>query len=78
MSEQPLQAASIRATAKAFSLSARVLYDAVKANELSLFRTSGRRGVLIFDDVKLWLRSRVAPTRTRTPKQKAGGDHAVA
>jgi hypothetical protein len=66
----PLQAASIQSAARIFSCSPRLLYAAVQGAELSLCRTTGRRGVLILSDVEKFLRARVAPTRTR----KESGD----
>jgi hypothetical protein len=77
MGEQaPLQAASIRQTARTFSIPPRALYSAVRANELTLCRTSGARSVLLFDDVKAWLRERPAPSRTRS-KQQTEASHGL-
>jgi hypothetical protein len=67
MAEQlPLQAASVRQTARVFSIPARALYRALAANELQSFCPSGRRAVLIFDDVKQWQRKQLAPSRMLT------------
>jgi ABC-type enterochelin transport system substrate-binding protein len=76
MREQPaLQSASVRATARAFSIPPRALYRALTAGELQAFCPSGRRAVLIFDDVRAWLREHPAPIRT---KQTNGDTHAPA
>jgi Tfp pilus assembly protein PilX len=73
MGEHPIQSASIRGTAKAFSLPARALYRAVAAGELRAYCASGRRNVVLWDDVRAWLRTRPAPSRIK----HAGGDHAA-
>jgi helix-turn-helix protein len=76
MGEQPaLQAASVRQTARIFSIPARALYSAVRANELQAFCPSGRRAVILFDDVRAWLRKHPAPSRM---KQTNGDTHAPA
>jgi hypothetical protein len=76
MGEQPaLQAASVRQTARIFSIPARALYRALQGNELTAFCVSGRSNVVLWDDVRAWLRQRPAPSRI---KQHAGGDHAAA
>jgi hypothetical protein len=65
MSEPALQAASIRATAKAFSVPARLFYSAVQTGDLGLYHSTGRRGVLLFDEVREFLRKRPAPSRAK-------------
>jgi hypothetical protein len=77
MGEQaPLRAASIREAARIFSLPARALYSAVRANEVTLHRSSGSRGVLILSDVERWLRARgPASTRTRMTLQDGDARH---
>jgi hypothetical protein len=65
--EVALQAAPLSVAARAFSIPPRHLRRAVRLNELQLFGTgSGRASVLIFDDVRAWLRTR--------PKAKSKGD----
>jgi hypothetical protein len=64
--QQSLQAASVRQTARIFSIPARALYRAVRANELTAFCPSSgqKRPVLILDDVREWLRKHPASKPT--------------
>jgi hypothetical protein len=60
-----MQSASIRATAKAFSIPARTLYQAVRSNELAIYCVAGRRNILLWEDVRAYVRKHPAP-RVRT------------
>jgi hypothetical protein len=58
------QAATVRATAKLFSVPYRHLRNAVQRAELSTFGTGdGRAAVLLFEDVRAFLRAH--PTKQR-------------
>lgn len=64
MREPAMQAANVRATARAFSIPLRHIHTAIKAGALTTYSTgSGRRAVLLFGDVREWLRSRPTPRR---------------
>lgn len=61
-----IQAASVRRTAIAFGIPYRTLREAVRNSELPAFRSGGSRTVLIWDDVRAWLRDRQAKPRQST------------
>jgi hypothetical protein len=61
------QAASVRATARAFSLPYRHVRHAVTSGELHTFGSGqGRAAILLFEDVRAWLQ--------RNPTQRKIGD----
>lgn len=61
------EAASPRNCATIFSIPHHHIRSAIKAGEL-VPRAVGRKSILIFDDVKAWIRTH-PPTKTSRPKQ---------
>ena len=64
MRDPEMQAANVRATARAFSIPLRHLRRAINEGALTTYSSGGRRAVLLFGDVREWLRSRPAPPRS--------------
>lgn len=72
MREQPaLQSASVRLTAAAFSIPVHHLRRAVALGELKTHCTGGRTALLIFDDVKEWIRQHPSPRRPFKQEQRS-------
>lgn len=69
MRVQPLRAVPVKTTARAYSIQARALYEALRANELRSYCVRGKRAVLIFSEVEDWLRQHPAklPNVRTTP-----------
>jgi excisionase family DNA binding protein len=66
-----LQAGNVETASRVFGIPAHHLRRAIRANELQAHNTGGRFQILIFDDLKQWLRTRPASS----PRKRAESCH---